>query len=63
VTALDPDADEQAFPDPAEPRYFDAPGYHSDLGADGLPWPATRQAAHHDWPGTFDDLQLPEETT
>jgi hypothetical protein len=61
VTALDPD--EQAFLDlpAAEPRHFDCPGYYSDLGADGLPWPATRQAVHHDWPGTFDDLQLPEE--
>jgi hypothetical protein len=63
MTALDPDEQELPAAGPSPARHADAPGYYSDLGADGLPWPATRQAAHHDWPGTFDDRHLPEETT
>jgi hypothetical protein len=63
VTALDPD--EQAFLDchaPADPERFDCPGFHSGLGATGLPWPATRQAAYRHWPDTITDLLLPEES-
>jgi hypothetical protein len=49
MTQLDPD--EQAFLDlgGAEARPADAPGYYSDLGADGLPWPATRRPAHDEY--------------
>ncbi|MFE4867678.1 hypothetical protein [Streptomyces sp. NPDC056682] len=65
MTVLDPD--EQAFLDlhapRDEPRHVDCPGYHSGLGATGLPWPATRQAAYRHWPDTITDLPLPEETT
>ena len=59
------DPDERAFLDLCcldEPGWRDMPGYHSGLGATGLPWPATRRPAYRDWPDTITDLHLPEET-
>lgn len=58
------DPDERAFLDlhaPAETAHVDCPGYHSGLGATGLPWPATRRPAYRDWADTITDLLLPEE--